>query len=238
MSRVLRSGWLTSGEATVDFEQKFGEIVGAKYAVAVNSGTAALHTILSSLGLKGEDEVVVPANTFASTVNAVFYVGAKAVVADCEVDTFNVSAETVDRVITPRTQAVMVTHLAGNPCEMDPIRKLCRENNLVLIEDCAHAQGSKYRGKRVLVLKMKAARIGDLADACREFFASIYGRDAASIKITRIGAGPGEKVHEELMTDSEALTAIEARELYIIKPETERVARSDREWRLAWLMHV
>jgi len=130
-----------------DFEQKFCRVIGTKYAIALNSGTAALHTILSSLGLNREDEVVVPANTFSSTVNAVIYVGAKPVLADCEVDTFNVSAETIERAIGPRTKAVMVTHVAGNPCDMDPITKLCRENNLVLIEDSAHAHGSKYRGR-------------------------------------------------------------------------------------------
>jgi len=147
VSRVLRSGWLTSGEFVADFERRFGRMVGTKYAVAVNSGGAALHTILSSLDLKPEDEVIMPANTFASTLNAVFYVGAKPVLADCEIETYNVSAETIEQVITPRTKAVIVTHIAGNPCEMDPITKLCRDEELTLIEDSAHAQGSTYKGK-------------------------------------------------------------------------------------------
>jgi len=147
VSRVLRSGWLTSGQVAVDFEQKFADIIGTRYAIAVNSGTAALHTLTSALNLDRHDEVVVPANTFVATVNAVLYVRARPVLVDCHLETFNVTAENIERGITPHTKAVMVTHVGGNPCEMDDIIQLCRERDLVLIEDAAHAHGSKYRGK-------------------------------------------------------------------------------------------
>jgi len=143
---VLRSGWLTSGEVVEEFEKKFGSFIGTKYAIALNSGTAALHAILSALKLSPDDEVIVPANTFISTVFAVLYVGAKPVLADCNINTFNITAETIEHSLSSKTKAVIITHIGGNPCEMDEIVKLCQEEGLILIEDAAHAHGSRYRG--------------------------------------------------------------------------------------------
>ncbi len=103
---------------------------------------------MASLGLKRSDEVVVPANTFASTANAVLYVGAKPVLADCDIDSFNVTAGTIEQCITERTKAIMVTHVGGNPCEMDRLTSLCNSRGLTLVEDAAHAVGGIYKGKR------------------------------------------------------------------------------------------
>ena len=103
--------------------------------------------MMASLNLGPADEVIVPANTFASTANAALYVGAKPVLADCDIDTFNVTAESIERCITPNTKAVIVTHIAGNPCEMDAIRSTSKERNLILAEDAAHASGARYKGK-------------------------------------------------------------------------------------------
>lgn len=144
---ILRSGWLTSGEFVAEFEQKYNKIVGTKYAVALSSCTAALHCVLSLLGIESNDEVIVPANTFASTANAAVYVGAKPIFADCDIETFNVTADAIESCITPKTRTVIVVHIAGNPCEMDRIVKICKQKDLFLIEDCAHAHGSKYKGK-------------------------------------------------------------------------------------------
>ncbi len=157
ISSVLRSGWLTSGALVEELEAKFKKISGTKYAVAMNSGTAALHAITAAQGLKRGDEVIVPANTFASTANAVLYVGAKPVLADCDPETFNVTSETILQRVSPKTKAVMVTHVGGNPCEMGPIISLCRERGLTLSEDAAHATGSTYRGKRCGSLSWAAA---------------------------------------------------------------------------------
>ena len=147
ISSVLRSGWLTSGPLVARFESEFKAVSGTRFAIALSSATAALHTIAASLSLKARDEVIVPANTFASTANAALYVGAKPALADCDLRSFNVTAETIERCITPKTKAVIVTHIAGNPCEMEPIISLCRERDLVLSEDVAHASGGKYKGK-------------------------------------------------------------------------------------------
>lgn len=147
IASVLDSAWLTCGAVVAEFERSFCMINGIRYSVALSSCTAALHCLISLLGIGPNDEVIVPANTFASTANAVMYVGAKPVFADCDLHTFNITADTIESRITPKTRAVIVVHIAGNPCEMDNIVKLCRRKNLFLIEDCAHALGSKYKGK-------------------------------------------------------------------------------------------
>lgn len=148
IARLLESGWLTNGITVRTFEAAFRRSVGTRYAIAVNSGTAALHTIMAFLRLKDEDEVVVPANTFVSTANAVSYVGATLVLADCDMNTFNVTAESLAQMVTDKTKAVAITHIGGNPCEMDEIVRLCKEEDIALIEDSAHALGSKYRGRQ------------------------------------------------------------------------------------------
>lgn len=146
VAKILASGWLTTGRYAESFEKEFRSVVGTKHAISVSSGTAALHTILSAIGLAGK-EIVVPADTFASSANAALYLGSKVRLADCDVDTFNVTAETLERSITPRTKAVMVTHVGGNPCEMREIESLCNERGLTLVEDAAHAIGSELRGR-------------------------------------------------------------------------------------------
>ena len=147
IAAVLRSGHLTSGSVVKEFEERWRAIAGTKHAVGVSSCTAALHTLMCVLGLGPGDEVVVPANTFVSTANSVLYAGATPVFADCDPETFNVTASTLERSITPRTRAIIVVHLAGNPCDMGDIVTLCDRKKLLLVEDCAHAVGSKYEGR-------------------------------------------------------------------------------------------
>ena len=148
---VVDSGWITMGEKTKEFENRFSkEVADNSNCVAVSSATAALHMALLTLDLKPEDEVIIPALTFIADMNVVKMVGAKPVLADCEsYENWNVSAESIEKVITPKTKAVIVVHFAGYPCEMDKIVKLCEEKNITLIEDCAHAPGAKYKEKAV-----------------------------------------------------------------------------------------
>lgn len=144
---ILESGWLTTGRFVEKLERQVSRTTGTRHSVAVNSGTAALHTMMAWLHLRSDDEVVVPANTFASTANAVLYEGARPTLADCDPDTFNVTASTVGSKITRRTKAVIVTHIAGNPCEMQELVDLCDQKGLYLFEDAAHAIGSRYNGR-------------------------------------------------------------------------------------------
>ena len=144
IAKVLRSGWLTAGPMVKKFEDEFAKRIGTKYAVALNSCTAALHATFLALGIKSGDEVIVPSNTFVATANAALYVGAKPVFADSEPHTFNVSASDVLKKITSRTKAITVVHLGGNPCDMNELLEIADAKNMFVIEDCAHAHGAKY----------------------------------------------------------------------------------------------
>ncbi len=145
--KVLQSGWLTSGKNVEEFERQFAEIIGTKYAVAVNSCTAALHTIAIALDLKQGDEVIVPADTFVATANMARYVGAKPVFADSDRETFNISPGDVQKKITRHTRAIVPVHLGGNPCDMKELLEIAEDNRVPVIEDAAHAHGATYQGK-------------------------------------------------------------------------------------------
>src|SRR5688572_12293842 len=160
---TLRSGWLTTGPRTHEFERAFAKRLGVRDALAVSSGTAALHLALRVLGIQPGDEVIVPTYTFAATAEVVTYLGARPVLADVDPETANLRAEDVERVLTPRTRAVMPVHIAGLPCEMDPIRELARAERLRVVEDAAHGFPAHYG----------AAPVGTLGDAaCFSFYAT------------------------------------------------------------------
>lgn len=146
VSEVIRSGWLTTGPKTVEFEKRFASYVGAKYAISVSSCTAALHLAYEAIGIKAGDEVLVPAVTFAATSETVVYLGAKPVIVDVDPATLNISVEDAARKITSRTKAIVPVHYAGQPCNMEEIQALATSNNLEVIEDAAHALPASYRG--------------------------------------------------------------------------------------------
>jgi perosamine synthetase len=146
----LDSTWISSkGKFIQAFEQGFAQYTGTKYAAAVSNGTVALHLAMLALGIGPGDEVIVPTLTYIASVNAIAYVGATPVFADSLPDTWQLNPEDVKKKITPKTKAVMAVHLYGHPCEMDALVSICKSNNLFLVEDCAEAIGSKYKGKMV-----------------------------------------------------------------------------------------
>ena len=143
---ALKSKWLTGGPLGIEFEKHFSEYIGCRYAVAVNSCTAALHLSLRALNIKQGDEVIVPTMTFAATANAVIYCGARPVFADIESDTINISPADIQKRISSRTTAIIVVHYAGQPCDMTAIKDIAAKNNLYVVEDCAHSLGATYKG--------------------------------------------------------------------------------------------
>lgn len=149
VAEVMRSGWLGLGPKTAQFEEQFALFAGSRFAVALNSGTAALHLALEMLGIGEGDEVIVPSITFISTVHAVKYTGATPVFADVEKDTLNIDAVDIERKITSRTKAIITVHLAGHPCDMDVIHQIADRKGIKVIEDAAHACGASYKGKRI-----------------------------------------------------------------------------------------
>ncbi len=165
-TEVLKSGFLTEksgmGPRVLEFEKDFARYVGAKHAVAVNSGTAALHAAVLVAGVKSGDEVIVPSFTFHATAEVVLLAGGEPVFADIDPDTYNISAETVEAVMTRNTKVIMPVHLYGLPVDLDPLKKLARERGVTLIEDAAQAHGAEYNGSKI-------GSIGDMT--CFSFYA-------------------------------------------------------------------
>jgi perosamine synthetase len=146
---VMASGWVGLGPKTAEFEKKFAEYLGVRHAVALNSGTAALHLAMVVAGLGKGDEVVTTPLTFVSTNHAILYVGARPVFADVEEATANIDPESVRKRITKRTRALVCVHYGGRPCKMDALEAIAREHSLMLIEDAAHGCGGEHRGRKL-----------------------------------------------------------------------------------------
>lgn len=147
--RALRSDWLTTGPEVSAFERAFAERVGVGHAVAVSSGTAALHAAMFALGIGPGDEVIVPPMTFAASANCVVYQGATPVFCDVEPDTLLLDPSLVEKRITPRTRAIVAVDYAGQPCEYEALRAIAQGHKLALVADACHAAGATYRGRPV-----------------------------------------------------------------------------------------
>ena len=160
---TLRSGWLTTGQKVRQFEEHFAAQVGAEYAVATNSCTAALHVALEALGVQEGDEIIVPTMTFAATAEVVAYFKATPVLVDCDPITLNLDVAALSAKITRRTKAVIPVHFAGQPCDMQGILEVAASHGLAVVEDAAHAFPSSYRGKPV-------GALGDIT--CFSFYAT------------------------------------------------------------------
>ena len=142
---VLRSGWITTGPQNHQLEQDFCEKFGSKHAIAVCSATAGMHVVLMAMGIGPGDEVITPSQTWVSTINIITLLGAEPVMVDIDRDTLMVSAESVKKAITPRTKAIIPVHYAGAPCDLDALRAGADEAGIPLIEDAAHAIGTRYK---------------------------------------------------------------------------------------------
>lgn len=146
---VLQSDWLTTGPKVSEFEKAVADFTGAVYAVAVSSGTAALHAAMFAIGVGPGDEVIVPAITFVATANSVVYQGGTPVFADVQPDTLLIDPDDVRQKITNRTKAIIAVDYAGQPCDYERLQKIADEHNLHLIADSCHAIGAEYRGRKV-----------------------------------------------------------------------------------------
>jgi perosamine synthetase len=149
LKKTLDSTWVNTGKKEKEFRQKISEQFGAKYVVACNSGTSALKAALTSIGIGHGDEVVSTPFTFIATNTSILEVGATPVFADIDYDTLNIDPKSIRERITDKTKAIIVVHYGGVPCEMDEIREIGKEFNLPIIEDSAHAMGSKYKGVNI-----------------------------------------------------------------------------------------
>jgi perosamine synthetase len=146
---VLRGDWLTTGPKVGEFECAFAGFTGAKEAVAISSGTAALHACMNALGIKAGDEVIVPAMTFAASANCVVYEGGTPVFADVQEKTLLIDPASVENKITPRTKAVVAVDYAGQPCDYDALKKIASKHHLALVADACHSVGGRYKDQNV-----------------------------------------------------------------------------------------
>lgn len=146
---VLRGDWLTTGPAVAEFEGALREHTGAAFAVAVNTGTAALHAATAAIGVGPDDEVIVPAISFVASANCVLYCGGRPVFADVTADTLTIDPGDVARKITPRTRAIVAVDFAGHPCDYDSLHALAGPRRIRVIQDAAHSLGGRYHGKPV-----------------------------------------------------------------------------------------
>ena len=149
VSEVIASKWISTGPKTAEFERRFAEYIGVKHALAVNSGTAALHLSLVAAGIGEGDEVITTPYTFTATAEAIGYTQAKPVFVDIDPLTLNIDVSKIEEQITLRTKAIMPVHIAGLPCDMDTLLALCQKYDLLLIDDAAHAVPAEYEGHRI-----------------------------------------------------------------------------------------
>ncbi|MDO8496881.1 MAG: UDP-4-amino-4,6-dideoxy-N-acetyl-beta-L-altrosamine transaminase [bacterium] len=146
---VLKSDWITQGPKVKEFEQALAKYCNSKYAVAVSSGTSALHLAYLAADLKKGDEIITTPNTFVATSNMILAVGAKPIFCDIRLDTYNIDENKIEKHINKKTKAIVPVHFAGRPCEMDKILRLAKKHKLLVIEDASHALGAEYKNKKI-----------------------------------------------------------------------------------------
>jgi len=149
VSMVIRSGILSLGPRLPEFENKFADYIGVKYAIAVNSGTSGLHLCMKALDIKPGDEIITTPFSFVASSNPAIFEGAKPVFVDIEERTYNIDPAKIEAAVTKRTKAIVLVHVFGQPCEMDPIIKIADKYDLVIVEDACEAIGATYKNKRV-----------------------------------------------------------------------------------------
>ena len=149
IAEAINAGWVTTGPKVHQFEAEFAAYLGAKHAIALNSGTAALHLSLEAVGIQDGDEVILPTLTFAATAEVVRYFNAKPVLVDAHPGTLNMDVDQVEAAITPRTKAIIPVHLGGLPVDMDAVHAIAQKHGLYVVEDAAHALPTKYKGRMI-----------------------------------------------------------------------------------------
>ena len=146
---TLKSGWLTMGPKTINFEKQFAKAIGVDFAVSMNSATACLHLALKAVGLNAGDEVIIPTTTFASTAEVVTYFNATPVLCDIRGDDHNIDVSKIEALITEKTKVIIPVHFSGIPCDMDAIMEIAEQYGLFVLEDVAQAFGAEWMGKKL-----------------------------------------------------------------------------------------
>ena len=202
----LNQRWLTNGPFLKKFENKFKQYLNTKFSIGVGSATQALHLSLRCMNLTTDDEVIVPTFTFAATANAVKYCGANPILADVDPSTFNISPSEIEKNITKKTKGIVVVHYGGQSCDMTEILHIAKKKNLFVVEDCAHALGTTYEGK-------KCGSFGDTG--CFSFYPT---------KVITTGEGG------MISTSKKSLS----KKISILKSQGMNISAKEREEKLSW----
>lgn len=212
--RVLDSGWYILGNEVEQFEQEFAEYCEVEHCVGVANGLDALHLILRAYGIGQGDEVIVPSNTYIATWLSASYAGATPIPVEPDLRTYNLDSSKIEAAITPRTKAIMVVHLYGQPADMDAINIIAKKHNLKVVEDAAQAHGARYKGKRVGALGDAAGfsfypgkNLGAIGDG-----GAVTTNDAELAKKIRVLGNYGSQVkyHNELKGFNSRLDELQA----------------------------
>jgi perosamine synthetase len=212
---VMRSGWVTQGDVVRAFEAEFARFCSARFAVATNTGTAALHTALLALDVGSGDEVVTTPLSCIASANPILFCGARPVFADVDPVTFNISTREVERRITPRTRAIVAVHLFGHPLDVDPLRALAHARGIALVEDASQATGAEYRGRRVGAL----ATVGTFSLYANKIVTSAEGGVATTddealaqrmASVRNFGQAPGKPFVHPLLGGNAKMTNLHA----------------------------
>lgn len=225
--RVFARSWYIEGEEDTAFEKAFARYIGTEYCVGCGNGLDALMLALKAYGIGEGDEVIVPANTYIATALAVTYVGAKPVLVDPDIRTFNINPELIKTAITGKTKAIMPVHLYGQACDMDPIMAIAQRHHLVVIEDCAQAHGATYKGKTVGTFGHAAGfsfypgkNLGALGDAG----AMVTNDPEVAKKVRALGNyGSDYKYHHIYKGNNSRLDEMQAAFLSVKLPHLERM---------------
>ena len=207
VEKVFSTGWLGLGSTVFEFENKLKDYLGAKHVLAVNTGTTALHIALDAFGIKDDDEVIVPSLTFCASIQVITALGARPVFCESGPDNLNIDVSDVKKKITTKTKAIMPVHYCGQACDMDALMEIGKNQNIVIIEDAAHAFGSSYKGKK----------IGSFGDAtCFSF---------DPIKNLTCGEGGAVVLSDDTIADS-----IRTKRILGIDKDTWHRYRNERAW--------
>ncbi len=202
---LLIKGDISASPVTHNFERRFADYIGTEYGLCYVNGTTSIQAALFAVGVGAGDEVIVPSFTFWATVGPVAATNAIPVFADVDRDTHLLTAETIEKCITPKTKAILLVHVWGNPCDMDPIMELAKKHNLKVIEDCSHAHGASYKGKKVGSIgdvgcfSLQGSKVlaggegGILTTNCREY----YERACALGHYERLGNLPDDSEYKK-----------------------------------------
>ena len=225
--RVLDSSWYIEGKEDLQFERKFAEYCNANFCVGTGNGLDALVLALKALDIGEGDEVIVPSNTYIATALAVTYTGARPVLVEPDIETFNINPQLIEKAISNKTKAIMPVHLYGQPCDMDPIMEIARTYGLFVIEDCAQAHGATYKGRRVGTFGDAAGfsfypgkNLGALGDAG----AVITNNENLAKKVKALGNyGSDYKYHHIYLGQNSRLDEIQAALLSVKLPQLDRM---------------